>query len=234
MSKLGLPDTYAYKAYIDIHPKEWENLDSMCRVTISRFYRDRGVFDVIRSRILPEIAETASTVGEKQVQAWSSGCACGEEAYTLKILWELCIAPSDIESPQLLITATDVDVGLLCRARRGYYPASSLKDLPRELIHDAFDRLKGGYILKSPLKEGIQFIEQDIRRGMPEGPFHLVLCRNLVLTYFEESLQCEILDRIMERLIPEGILVVGVHESLPPYWNGIKPLSGARCIMRKR
>ena len=30
---------------------------------------------------------------------------------------------------------------------------------------------------------------QDVRDAVPEGRFHLILCRNLAFTYFEEALQ---------------------------------------------
>ncbi|MFW6199458.1 MAG: CheR family methyltransferase [Gemmatimonadota bacterium] len=59
---------------------------------------------------------------------------------------------------------------------------------------------------------------------MPDGPFHLVLCRNLVFTYFVENLQAEILDGILERMAPEGVLVIGGHEELP---DGEWPLEKA-------
>ena len=42
----------------------------------------------------------------------------------------------------------------------------------------------------------IEFVEQDIRRTMPGDGFHLILCRNLVLTYFEDALQRRILARM--------------------------------------
>ena len=37
----------------------------------------------------------------------------------------------------------------------------------------------------------IEIRHQDIRRGVPNGLFHLLLCRNMVFTYFDEKLQCE-------------------------------------------
>jgi chemotaxis protein methyltransferase CheR len=40
--ELGLADLVAYRAYLEEHPEEWALLDSMARITISRFYRDRG------------------------------------------------------------------------------------------------------------------------------------------------------------------------------------------------
>ena len=36
-----------------------------------------------------------------------------------------------------------------------------------------------------------------------------------MLTYFEEALQIEILERVLEKLVPGGIFVAGIHESIP-------------------
>ena len=61
----------------------------------------------------------------------------------------------------------------------------------------------------------MRFLEQDIRHEFPEGRFDLILCRNLVFTYFATALQAAIARRLAERLVPEGVLVLGIHESLP-------------------
>ena len=114
----------------------------------------------------------------------------------------------------LSILGTDVDEYLLSRARRGCYPKGALKELPKTWIAKAFD-VNQQYCLKSAFQEGIQFELSDIRKQMPEGLFHLILCRNLAFTYFEPILQQEILQGILHRLVPEGILVIGNKESLP-------------------
>ena len=61
----------------------------------------------------------------------------------------------------------------------------------------------------------MEFLQQDIRHQIPKGPFDLVLCRYLVFTYFDESLQRELLGRILERIRPGGIFVAGKQETLP-------------------
>ena len=86
---LALPDMAAYRAYLTNHPEEWRVLDEYCRITISRFYRDRAVFDYLQQTLLPKLAQQAMDQGDPTLRCWSAGCASGEEAYTLKILWEL-------------------------------------------------------------------------------------------------------------------------------------------------
>lgn len=57
--------------------------------------------------------------------------------------------------------------------------------------------------------------EESSEVADPEGRFHLILCRNLVFTYFALPLQRRILTGIREELLPGGVLVLGRHERLP-------------------
>jgi chemotaxis protein methyltransferase CheR len=61
----------------------------------------------------------------------------------------------------------------------------------------------------------VQLVHQDIRHALPEGRFHLVLCRNLVFTYFDDALQRDLLKQIAGRLRANGVLVTGKKEKLP-------------------
>jgi chemotaxis protein methyltransferase CheR len=78
----------------------------------------------------------------------------------------------------------------------------------------------GRFRLRPEFRRSIEFRQQDIRRELPDGPFSLILCRNVVFTYFEEKLQREIAVAIHQRLIPEGVLVLGRHEALPAGVSG--------------
>jgi chemotaxis protein methyltransferase CheR len=76
----------------------------------------------------------------------------------------------------------------------------------------------------------VKFLRQDLRTTMPDGPFDLVLCRNVVLTYYSAAVHGEVMARISERLRPGGALVIGIHESLPPDMTQFAPWPGARGI----
>jgi chemotaxis protein methyltransferase CheR len=214
LRELGVSDFSAYRSYLIVHPEEWSVLDACCRITISRFYRDRVVFDRLRQGILPELIELARSRGDTELRCWSAGCASGEEAYTLKIIGNLCLGQQEPILP-LRIIATDADSHMLERASHACYKLGNLKELPPEWLAMAFTQSDQQYGIQPTFREGIEFEQQDIRTQMPEGPFHLVLCRNLVFTYFDLTLQQAVLQRILKRLILGGVLVIGVHESLP-------------------
>ena len=210
--QLRLEDFASYRNYLLDHPDEWSLVDACCRITISRFYRDALVFEQL-AQVLPTLIQVGRDRSDSSIRCWCAGCASGEEVYTLKLLEHFRLSRQKLFLP-LHILGTDVDESLLSRARRGCYPQGTLKELPQAWITQAF-ALNQQYCLKSAFQEGIEFEPGDIRQQMPDSLFHLILCRNLVFTYFEPILQQEILQGLLHRLVPEGILVIGKKESLP-------------------
>jgi chemotaxis protein methyltransferase CheR len=229
---LSLSGFAAYQNRLEADPREWRVLDDCCRVTISRFFRDRKVFEALRTHVLPEIAAQA-VHRQHESRCWSAGCASGEEPYTIKVLWDLEVAKV-FPGATLAIIGTDIDEEVLSRARGGCYPSSSLHELPQNLIVDGFDRKGDQFCVRQRHRQGIDFSHQDLRRAAPSGLFDLILCRNLAFTYFDLSLQREVLTRLVERLSPNGWLVIGKGEQLPeaPHW--LKRLDEAPQIFQLR
>ncbi len=201
-------------------------------ISISRFYRDKAVFEFLEREVLDRLAQWAVAGGEGGVRCWSIGCASGEEPYTLAILWRLGVAPR-FPGLGVQILATDVDPHAIERAREGRYPVSSLKDLPEEWLAQTCIPFAGGFDVKEEYREPITFQRQDIREAAPKGQFHLILCRNLAFTYFDDGLQREVLERIREKLVPGGALVIGNRESLPKGAYGVEPWSQTLPVYRK-
>jgi chemotaxis protein methyltransferase CheR len=211
IAELGLGDTGAYRLYLERNPQEWDALAGLCRITISRFWRDRTVFEALRDLVLPELGPAVS--------AWSAGCASGEEPYSLV----LAAAQAGVK---IHVVATDVDPVLLERARRACYRESSLRDLPANLRARGFD----DGCLRPDYRESVDFVRHDVRDGAPGGPFDLVLCRNLVFTYYDDELQREIGRHLARSLRAGGALVVGAHEAVPDAVEEIGSWPGARGV----
>jgi chemotaxis protein methyltransferase CheR len=233
LAALGLPDLAAYRGYLEAHPSEWPELDALCRISISRFYRDRGVFDALGSEVLPALARAARDRGEDALRIWSAGCASGEEPYTAAILWREALA-ARFPSLSLRIVATDVDESLLARARAARYTPSSLRELPPAWRARWFRESGAQCVLDPELTRTVELGVGDLRVEQPSGPFHLALCRNVAFTYFEEALQRDVLRRIAGVLLPRGALAIGLHESLPEGQAEFEPWDRLRCVYRRR
>ena len=152
--------------------------------------------------------------------------------YTVQLLWHLCLA-EPFPDIQLEIMATDIDPHMLERARQGRYSQGSLKDLPLHWLEVGFERCGDDYVVRDTFRERIGFAAQDIRCELPAGPFHLVMCRNLVFTYFADPVQRVSLTRIATRLAPGGILLVGKHETLPSARPDWVPCADRQGFFRK-
>ncbi len=231
---LGLADVAAYRAHLETCAEEWRVLDGLCRIPISRFWRDRGVFVHLGEVVLPDLARAAADRGEGRLRCWSAGCASGEEPYSLAIAWVLAAA---VRSPPVAfeVVATDADEHLLERARAARYGAGSLKELPPAWRETAFTPSGADFVLRAGLRDHVALLRQDIREEAPPGRFDLVLCRNLAFTYFDEPVQRAVVRRIADALVAGGALVVGAHERLPAgVESHVSPWAAKLGIYRKR
>jgi chemotaxis protein methyltransferase CheR len=232
MKTLGLTHMDEYQDYLETHADEWSILDSLCRVTISRFNRDRGVFETLGDQVLPELVRSVSSRGGDTLRAWSVGCASGEEPYSLAILWQTGLRQT-FPHVKLEVTATDSNTQMLKRASDARYAPGSLKELPVDLRERVFTRENNTYRLDADYRRDVTFLEQDVRDARPDGRFDLVLCRNLVFTYFDDRLQAELLSRIVDTMADAGALVIGIHEQLPEVAERLAPWFDRQRIYRK-
>lgn len=167
--ELHLKDTRAYRDFLEASGGEWKTLDALCRVSISRFYRGRALFDRLKDKVLPQIAERATAEGEDRIHIWCAGCASGEEPYTLSIIWRLVLREK-FPALQFLITATDADAHILARARAAAYSPGSLKELPEGWRERAFEAEGKNFRLKDTFPRGRGVPPSGHPRGRARGP----------------------------------------------------------------
>ena len=208
MEELGCTTLEAYLQLMDCRPDARADCEQYLLVTISRFFRDQQLWLALRDRLLPDLIRRF----QPPVRIWSAGCACGEEPYSLAMVWNFLHQP-----PPLELLATDADVQCLERARIGRYGRSSLKEVPEDLRKRFFDPKRGGkqFQIKSHLAATIEWRQHQLLGPPPRGPFHAILLRNNLLTYHQGRQLLTAFERILVALAPGGYLVVGSHERLP-------------------
>ena len=124
MQEMGCSTIEQYIVQLAQQPGAKAGCEQCLRVTISRFFRDRQLWQTLAARILPDLAERFAP----PIRIWSAGCACGEEPYSLAMAWDGLAHP-----PTLDLLATDAGGICLARAREGTYGRNSLKEVPDEL-----------------------------------------------------------------------------------------------------
>lgn len=229
---IDLADIHAYQELLATDEKEWRKLNELCRITISRFFRNREVFDYLGSNVLPTLAHDRVAAGDANLRVWSAGCGSGEEPYSLGLLWDFQLK-AEFPDLRFCITATDSDPALLERADNACYPGGCLKEIPTKWIKMAFEKRAERYCIRPGYKKRVQFLQQDLRHDAPDGFFNLILCRNLVFTYFDEPLQRHMCRKLIGALAPGGAMVIGRKEVLPENGSALGVWSEACRIYQR-
>lgn len=212
MESLGVHDFRAYLSLLRVTPGEREVIRALLTVTVSRFFRNREVFESVAREVLSPLAARG-----KPASAWSAGCASGEEPFTLRILWEEFPG----RKPDLSIVATDIDEECLRRAGEGRFPETSLREVPGEISGKYFREEGRRYRLREDIVRSVTFRKHDLLRETPPGKFDLVLCRNAAFTYFALPRRVALASTIASSVPPGGWLVLGRTEKLPPDASGL-------------
>jgi chemotaxis protein methyltransferase CheR len=212
MKTLNCSNMAGYLHEIDKSKETRDECDRLMTVSISRFFRDKKLWDLLLDEILPELIEQHP----EKIRVWCAGCACGEEAYSLKILWD-ALESFDGHSPALDITATDMNPVTLERARNGIYPSSSLKEVSEEVCSQYFHSVEEGekFRIIDSLKKGLDWRVHNLLSGMLESQFQIIFLRNNLLTYYQNEIRRAALKKVLTCLSVGGFLIIGSHERLP-------------------
>src|SRR4029079_16351677 len=146
------------------------------------------------------------------IRVWVSGCATGEEAYSVAI----CLTEflqKDHPDRRVQIIATDVSETAIEFARAAVYPTSIEADFSDERRRLYFTRVDGGYRVAKMVRDLCVFARQDLTKDPPFSHLDLILCRN-VLIYMDTPLQRKLLSVFHYALNPGGFLVLGQAESV--------------------
>ena len=229
MQELGLSGGYPeYRTYLEEHPEEWATLDRLCDVTISKFFRDRKLWDDMLYNLIRKWAPGP-------VSVWSAGCCNGEEAYSMAMINEQ-LSMNNGAGSEIFILGSDRNPEVLDRARERRYPVGALKELTIEEIQRFFHPVEDGgeddYQIDERLAWCVEFEQRDIRESMPDQVFDLVLCRNLAFTYFNETEQLHFLERLRYHIKPGGYLIIGSNEVLPSGVEWPEPVSETHPVYK--
>jgi len=199
----------SYHHYLRDNPSELANLLRDFLISVTNFFRDRTAFEALATTIIPKLF--AGKTSNDQVRVWVSGCATGEEAYSLGML--LCeFAARTSDCPQLQIFATDIDEDSLAEARVGRYPGTISVDVSPERLQRFFTLDNDYYRVSKELREVVLFSPHNLLRDPPFSRLDLISCRN-VLIYLNRDAQDRALNVFQFGLRPDGFLFLGSSES---------------------
>lgn len=211
MKALSCRNLATYLAEIDNNEEIKQQCELLLTVSISRFFRDRKLWQSLEKELLPGIIKRKID----KIKIWSAGCACGEEVYSLKIVWD-CVEKSFPQLPKLEVIATDMNPTYLDKARAGVYSSSSLKEITKEFQLTYFQQKTGKnlYKVRPFLGKDVTWKIHHLLSGPPGTNFDIIFLRNNILTYYEDRLKKKAFRKVSASLAPFGLLIIGSHESL--------------------
>jgi chemotaxis protein methyltransferase CheR len=231
-----------YYRYVSGAPddgREMRELINCVTTNKTSFFREDHHFRFLAEQLVPELRRTANQAadqggnqgGQKSMRIWSAACSTGEEPYSIVIALREALGA---ECPQwkLEVIASDIDTGVLARAKTGVYDAGALdpvRETDPALIPRCFLRGKGAAEGKVQVKHQImQHVTfRQINLMAPawplEGRFDAIFFRN-ALIYFQQPTQEQFLRRMLGYLRPGGYLLLGHSEHVPWLYDAVVPL----------
>lgn len=180
-----------------------ELLDRMT-INVSEFYRNYKRWEVLQTKILPELIKKNSGT----IKVWSAACSTGEEPYTLAM-----ILSQLLPSVKFSVLATDIDDNVLARAKLGVYHERSLNEVPPDVKRKFFKQEADYYSVDESIKKSVTFKKHNLLADSFDTNFDLIVCRN-VLIYFTEDAKDMLYQKFSNALKQNGILFVGSTEQI--------------------
>ena len=211
MQTVGIDDFQRYTEVLEANPGEFSELFNTILINVTGLARDREAWEVLADSIIPAIIEAKPP--EEPARIWSAGCASGQEAYTLAVLFAEALG-EDRFRRSVKIYATDVDSDALMTARHGRYRTADLLEAFGEERTNRFFEIDGTEgVFRADLRRALIFGRHDLVQDPPISRIDLVTCRN-TLMYFTAEVQAKILASFHFALNHGAYLFLGKAEAL--------------------
>lgn len=218
--RLGLADEAAYLDYFAQNTAaETEALVSLFTTHHTFFFREAVQLDFIQDTALSRLVAVARQRGDKKIRVWSAACSRGQEAYSLAMIlsYQLARTAPDVGFE---VFGTDVDPESVQTARNGVYKRRELEAVPLHYLAGSWARGTGDIAdfarANAVLRDHCRFEVGNLlalEREPVATSFDVIFCRN-VFIYFTPEQTAAITRGLLARLAPEGLLAVGLSESL--------------------
>ena len=196
-----------YTQYFDMVSKNKDDFAEFIEyltINVSEFFRTPEKFSKLETDVIPDLLTRSP-----RLNIWSAGCSIGAEPYSLSIIMK-----EMTPNVKHRILASDLDIEILAKAKRGVYMENEIKAMTPERRKKYFDVVDGGkYAVKQEIKSAIEFKRHNLLKDPFEKDFDLILCRNVVI-YFTEEAKDQLYANFFRALKPGGILFVGATEAI--------------------
>lgn len=205
----------AYARHLRDNPPEIDTLYRDLLINVTSFFRNPGVFDMLKRKIFPALVKAHSS--KDALRIWVAGCSTGQEPYSLAMAYTEFCEQNGTHVP-LQIFATDLNHNVLEHARSGRYTRAQVESLSAGRRAQFFARDGEDYRVQKAIRDMVVFAQQNLLTDPPFTRVDLISCRNLLI-YLEPALQQKIIPAFHYALKPHGYLLLGTSESVGQFAN---------------
>jgi two-component system CheB/CheR fusion protein len=165
--RMQVARTDTLRDYYDVlrdNPSEAQALLGDLLISVTTFFRDSEAFEALAKQVLPEILRDKDA--NDSIRVWVSGCATGEEAYTIAILLLEEASRHELR-PTMQVFGSDLDARALAFAREGRFPAAIEADVSEERLRRFFLREGDQYRVRQELRDIVLFAVHDLLKDPP-------------------------------------------------------------------
>lgn len=204
-----------------------EILASHLTVGETYFFREPQSFQILESRILPELIASRRNT-DRRLRIWSAGCATGEEPYSIAILLDRLIP--DLDAWNVTILATDINPRFLQKGAEGVYTDWSFRAAPASVRETYFRSDKRGRLQTlDRIRRMVTFsylnLAEDVYPALASNTnaTDVIFCRN-VLMYFGQPWAKRVIEKLHHSLVDGGWLVVSPVETSNVLFGSFAPV----------
>ncbi len=226
MRELEVDSLAAYYRRVHGDADELARMLDAVSINETHFFREPAHFDLLADTLLPAWrAEAEAGRRPRRVRAWSAACSTGQEAYTLAM-----VLLTELEGWDVQILASDLSGRVLEVARGAVWPVERSEEIPlhhrRRWMMRGVGAAEGTMKARPELRAPVRFARVNLAdpATLPAESFDLVFCRN-VMIYFEAATRRRVVDALLDRLAPGGVLFVGHSESLSNVTRRVRTLA---------
>jgi chemotaxis protein methyltransferase CheR len=200
-------------------------------ITVTAMFRDPGFYAAFRREVVPLLRTYPF------IRIWHAGCSTGEEVYSMAILLQ-----EEGLYDRARIYATDINEGVLQRAKSGIFPLDRMQEYTENYIHaggtqsfsEYYTAMYDGARFAPALLKNVVFSQHNLVTDRSFSEFNAILCRN-VLIYFDKALQTRVHGLFYDSLAMFGVLALGSKETMrfSKYESCFEPVVGSEKIYRK-
>ncbi|MFH0781302.1 MAG: protein-glutamate O-methyltransferase CheR [Pseudomonadota bacterium] len=179
------------------------------------FFRDKGPFELMQHKILPEVIDARSSKSslKTQIRIWSAAASTGQELYSIAIVIKELLR--DTSGYAFTLLGTDISDAAIAQASYGKYNRFEIeRGLEKKYLQKFFTLFGDSWKIKDEIRAMVNFRKLNLMQPFTAlGKFDIIFCRNVAI-YFTLDDRKKLFNKLADTLVDDGYLVIGSTESL--------------------